>query len=238
VSVRALAFVFALGCHKPEPAVITEPPAPIATPGPKQSPESIERTLEDIEAALIERDFQLRFDVEATGQVQARLVGEVRTKGDWLAISARGSFAGQNVELALEGDGERLFGSSGAARLEVAQPAELEDAVVIGLTRMGILHNLAVLVSARPPDHADGGVREWAQVKDVVAEARVTPDALSEEAKALAPAVISFGIVVAGRDTGEATLWWDRQTGLPVERHQIVRFPAGEMHVRETYQGE
>jgi hypothetical protein len=235
VSVRALAFVLALGCNKPER---TEPPAPIATPGPKESPASLEHALEDIEAALIDRDIQLRFAVEATGAVQARLVGEVRTKGDWLAIAARGSFAGQNVELALEGDGERLFGTSGAARLDIAQPAELEDAVVVGLTRMGILHNLAVLVSARPPDHADGGVREWAQVKDVVAEARVTPEALSEEAKALAPAVMSFGIVVAGRDTGEATLWWDPQTSLPVERHQIVRFPAGEMHVRETYQGE
>jgi hypothetical protein len=47
---------------------------------------------------------------------------------------------------------------------------------------------------------------------------------------------MSFEMVVAGTPSGEATLWWDRATKLPVERHVLVRFAEGEMHVRETYQ--
>jgi hypothetical protein len=76
------------------------------------------------------------------------------------------------------------------------------------------------------------------QVTDVVDEARVAPDALGEEARRQAPDAMSFRILVAGNEAGEATLWWNRKTGLPVERHQIVRFPEGEMHVRETYTAE
>jgi hypothetical protein len=211
---------------------VAETPEP--APEPEVAPMSASE-LERIETALLERDVQLRFDIAASGAVQARLAGELRMKGEWVSLRASGTFGGNPMEVSLTADGERLTGTSGAAKLDLPQPPELADAIVVGMTRMGILHNVAMLISARPPDHADGGVREWVVAQDVVAEARVTPDGLSPEARDRSPEVMSFDIVVAGTDAGEATLWWDPATSLPIERHVVVRFPDGEMHVRETY---
>jgi hypothetical protein len=43
---------------------------------------------------------------------------------------------------------------------------------------------------------------------------------------------LGFRIVVSDREAGEAELWLD-PAGLPLRRLQIVRFPQGEMRVRE-----
>jgi hypothetical protein len=237
VRATPLLALVAVACARPTERVVA-PSVPTPSAEPIEEPPAPADPAQDlarIESELLGRDLQLRFDVESSGAVQARLVGEVRTKGVWLSLLATGTFAGKPVELALSADGERVKGGNGTAKLDVAQPPELEDAIIVGLTRMGILHNLAVLTSARPPDHAEGGVREWVRVTDVVAEARVTPEGLTPDAQKRAPDAMSFKIVVAGSEAGEATLWWDRETALPVERHLVVRFPTGVMHVRVTY---
>jgi hypothetical protein len=190
-----------------------------------------------LEQTLLELDFAMRFDVEATGVIAARIAGELRIQGDELRLAARGSLGDRPVELTMHADGRRLVGSNGTARLEIAQPPALREAIVLGLTRMGILHNLAVLASARPPDHADGGVAQWVEAVDVGAGARVLPEALTEASRRQHPTAVSFSIVVAGQAAGAATLWWDSDR-LPIERHQIVSFDEGEMQVRETYTTE
>jgi len=184
---------------------------------------------------MLELDFVVRFDVQSSGAVQSRLVGELRSVGDDVRLSAKGKFGDQVVELHLHGDGSTLEGSSGPAKLNLPQPAALKEALVIGLTRMGILHNLAVLISARPPDHSDGGVSEWAQAETVVPGANVGPEQPTEDARQSNPEAMSFGLMVEGTEAGNVTLWWDPATKLPVERHQVVQFPEGEMVVRETY---
>ena len=45
-----------------------------------------------------------------------------------------------------------------------ATPPALNEAIVIGLTRMGHLHNIAVLTGGLPPDHSDGGAADWVRV--------------------------------------------------------------------------
>ncbi len=236
--VRALlAFVAVLACHRaPTP---TQPPAPEPEPSAQEPadaspPADASIDLAAMEKALLERALNLRFDIAASGAVQARLVGELRLDGERLALRASGTFAGNQVEVSLDADGERLTGTNGTAKLDFPQPPELADAIVVGLVRMGILHNLAMLIAGRPLDHAEGDVREWVVARDVVAEARVT-QGLSDEARRQASDAMSFAITVSGNEAGEATLWWDRATSLPVERHQVVRFAEGEMHVRETY---
>lgn len=93
--------------------------------------------------------------------------------------------------------------------------------MLIGLTRMGILHNLARLIAEAAPDHADSGVREWATVDDFAAD--------PED-----PAALSFAITVAGTPAATARLQLDA-AGLPLLRQQTVRFPGGEMRVTERY---
>ena len=49
---------------------------------------------------------------------------------------------------------------------------------------------------------------------------------------------ITFGLVVSGQPAGEATLWFDESTGLPVQREQTVDFETGMMTVTEVYEFE
>lgn len=222
----------------PQPYASATLGRPTGTAEPETTPLGAGTTLAEIEAELLAIGFVLRFDIEAEGLVAARLTGELRSRGDAIMLRASGSFAGEPVELTLEGDGQRLTGSSGTARMELPQPPALAEAVVIGLTRMGLLHNLAVLVHARPPDHADEGVREWVQTEQVEWTARVGPTEPRAAARHEQAEPISFAIEVSGQHVGDATLWCDVAARLPFERHQVVRFPEGELRVRESYEIE
>jgi hypothetical protein len=83
---------------------------------------------------------------------------------------------------------------------------------------MGVLHNLARLTEAAPPDHSEGGVREGVTVGGFAADSEG----------------ISFDLMVDGEPVGSATLQLD-ENGLPSVRRQSVTFPDGEMVVTETY---
>jgi hypothetical protein len=245
----------AAGCAKPrvveapEPAQARKPARPVAVaPSSDGTPVTVplggSLELERIEQSMIDLDFSMRFDIESEGAVTSRLVGELRSQADTLSLRASGSFDGKPVELSLLADGKRLRATNGRSDISVPQPPELERAVVIGLVRMGLLHNLAMLVVGRPPDHADGGVDEWVRAEDVYFGAKVGPSELGADAQRRTPEAMSFRIHVGDNETGEATLWYDTGFKLPIERHQVVHFPEGpdgaatEMRVRETYTAE
>ena len=96
----------------------------------------------------------------------------------------------------------------------------------MGFTRMGILHNLAMLSAGAPPDRADGGVEDWVTLHDLSA---MVPEGPGDVAVA-----VGFSITVGGAPAGTASLELDGG-GLPVLRWQTVRFPDGEMRVLERY---
>ena len=183
--------------------------------------------LERAEAALLaDTAWSLAFGVESEGAFAASLEGELHLRpGDTLELRARGIFGADSVDLRLDAGAAWMRWGSGrdASLSEVPRPAHLEEALVVGLTRMGILHNLARLVSGSPPDRADGGVREW--VEAVNPTWTSTPPGEG----------IAFGIRVEGQDAGEAVLHLGPE-GRPAGREQVVRFPGGEMRVRESYQ--
>lgn len=163
---------------------------------------------------------RVRLHVHATaeGAVVVDLRGALHMgPADQVSFTASGAFAGKPVDLALRSDrGELRIGST-----TVRTPDHLKEALLIGLRRMGILHNLARLTAAREPDRANGGVRESVTVSAFGARARES-DALS------------FEITVAGQPAGSASLELDA-SGRPVARRQIVKFPSGEMRVTERY---
>jgi hypothetical protein len=241
---RGLLVLVALvgGCARPATTAPGEPPPRPALPEQTASSEAVPvdlaAALIGLEEKLLRQDFALRFEIEAEGGVTSRFVGELRAQGDALSLGARGSFAGQAIELSLEADSGRLEGSNGTGKLDLPRPPALEEALVIGLTRMGLLHNLAVLTRVRPPDGSDGGVREWVRVEDVVSGPSVGPPRPFDPALDGRIEAMSFRVLVSDDHVADATLWWDPTNELPVERHQIVRFPGGEMLVRESYQVE
>jgi hypothetical protein len=104
-------------------------------------------------------------------------------------------------------------------------PAHVREAMLIGMARMGLLHNLARLVAAMPPDRAAGGVTDWVRAEDI--------GWVSPVERSAGPG-FRFRILVAGQDAGDAELWLD-EAGLPLRRDQTVRFPQGDMRVREDF---
>lgn len=185
--------------------------------------------------AQVEDDFlraegrRVVFEVRAEGAFTASLDGQlVLGTGNELALDASGVFGEDSVSLWLDASEDSMAWGNAENSFEDARPDELRDAVVIGFIRMGILHNLARLTSAAPPDRMDGNVRSWVQVGD--------PRWVDGDARA-GEAGISFELRVDGERAGDATLWLDSAAAL-VGRDQLVQFPTGEMRVSERYRWE
>ena len=173
---------------------------------------SLADELAAFERALLEAESStLPFEVTAEGALEVALEGELRIEGVMVRLTATGTFGGETVDLQLHADESFLF----IGESERPRPPHLKEALVLGLTRMGILHNLARLTNGQPPDHSDVGVEPWLRVR-------------VEDAPAY-----SFTILVDGERVAEARL--TVTGGRPVSRQQTVAFPEGEMRVRETY---
>jgi len=196
--------------------------AGLLSAGQSQAREAEER-FERLEQRLLNADsICVRFHIESSGAVASKLHGSARfvQSGNGATMQAAGTFAGKDVDLKLESaNGRLLLGPDG--QYDKATPPALYEALVIGLTRMGLLHNLAMLSAGMPPDHGDGGVREWVQADRISGEG---PDD-----------AIEFTVVVSGKDSGVVNLHIDPR-GLPLLREQTVHFAEGAMHVVERYE--
>ena len=178
-----------------------------------------------LEERLLEAEaVRVEFTITSEGILSTALKGSLDIRGENLSLEADGDFGGSPVDLILAVSGSEIAGGNLAladARLRefsVANPGAAKEAVVLGMTRMGILHNLALLTGSRPPDRSAGGFRNW-----------VKADKVRGEGNGLA-----FAILVDGDAAAEAMLAMDNR-GLPTRREQINQFPAGEMRVVETY---
>lgn len=175
----------------------------------------------------------VRAQTTSAGAFESSLSGAVALRqGNIARIELNGSFDGKPVDAFLISDGAvLLYGEARVGSFEDAVPWALNEAIIIGLTRMGLLHNFALLTAGNPPDRAKGGVDDWVEV---------TGFSLGEiETVNAGPALpIRFGLIVSGQPAGEVTLWFDEATGLPVQRRQTVDFEAGTMTVTEVYEFE
>ncbi len=201
--------------------------APSAEASGQPGPTSPSEAFEAFEASLRSGGppTRIAFDVTAEGAVAADLTGTLLLGDDGRArLEANGDFAGQALDMTLISDGERMFwtGSEGGADT----PPALRDALGVGFTRMGVLHNLARLSGAAPPDHADGGVAEWVVVTPTDAAQVDIPEATDATS-------VFRDITVAGQPSGSYALEFDGPR--PVVRRQVVEFPQGIMRVTERY---
>lgn len=182
-------------------------------------PDPGELLLLDLESKLARaKAVHLKARLVATGAVNADMDAELWLKeGNRARLDVKGRFEGREQRTSFISDGTQM--KVGAKAAEPAAP-ELRDALVYGLTRMGLLHNVALLVGGEAPDHGTGGAHGWVK---------------AERARSLAPATrIAFDIVVATKLAGEAVLQLD-QEGRMIERTQEVRFDVGAMKVAERY---
>lgn len=189
---------------------------------------SADEAFMELEERLIQADsVDLDFLITAEGAVEVDLRGNLHTAPDGgVGIIATGIFAGDSVDLLLRAERDEYEFGTGSGRSQAPRPEFLMEAVGVGFMRMGLLHNLAMLVANQPPDHANGGVREWVQVDSL--------SYIEFEGEESASRTVAFSIFVGGSPAGTATLELDGQ-GLPRVRRQTVQFPSGEMRVVERY---
>jgi len=199
-----------------------------ACTGGEAPPGEVAVSMEALEARLAESTtpLHLPFRVEAGGAIEAAVTGDLFLGAEGEArLQAEGSFAGGPLDVLLVSDGTSMRWTG--QETPVPSPPGLRDALVVGLTRMGILHNLARLTAGAPPDHMDGGVREWVRVESDTAGA--APQAME------AGPSLTRAIVVAGTPSGSFRLVFGPDGIAPRVRRQGVDFPQGRMEVVERY---
>jgi len=172
----------------------------------------------------------VKCSVKSEGVVKADLTGTLSlSTGNIVKMSYLGFFAGQDVSLNLDSNGTTLRGDVNGEVFEMDTPAALNESLIIGLTRMGLLHNLALLSGKSPPDHCHGGILKWIEVSGF--KAGVDQSISNNETKS-----IKFSVWVANEPSADAELWITSNEKIPVQRKQTVRFAGGDMKVIERYQ--
>ena len=193
--------------------------------GPKAAPPTSDMTgFHILESRLLEsRWVHFGFEITSTGAATAHMNGDlwVGNRGE-SRLSFVGRFDGKPIHVDLSSDGATLQQHSGEPWKRACPPA-LPKAYILGFTRMGLLHNIAMAIFGKAPDHGMGDVASWVQVTNV--------RGLNENQG------FTFGVKVDGRNAAEGTLILDpANSWLPAERLQTVEFGAGQvMKVREQY---
>jgi len=194
----------------------------------EEDPAAVFRALE---TRLLEDDRPLwiQHRLTSSGAFEADLEGVTELRaGQWVEWTSTGSFGGEEVQIGVHSDGTHMSGGKYPNVYQQETAPFLREAVVIGMTRMGLLHNAARATGGAPPDHMEGGVMEWVQTTDHEWVEPATQEGVACRG-------IRFNLWVSSTPSGSATLWLSQRTGLPVARDQVVEFPQGEMQVRETY---
>ena len=152
----------------------------------------------------------------------------VLAQGNRARLNAEGSMMKQARSPQLTSDGHQMvFGLAETNRKETT-PGALNEGLLIGLTRMGIMHNLAMLSGGKAPDGTDGKAKEWVTLTDIRLKKGVSLDGKQTNQ-------VTFGITVGGVPSATAVLWLSLDHGLPLRREQTVAFDGGSMTVIETY---
>lgn len=167
--------------------------------------------------------------ITASGAVDVRVAGETQlVTGKQLRFGFRGKFMGEQWTAELFSNKTDTRWRTENGFFDGERGPELEQSILLGFTRMGLLHNVATIGSGSPPEHADGGVAEWVKPINFT-------EVVEEDLKGQATQRFGFEILVDGQQSGTVTLWLDAETGMPARREQTVQFPDGEMKVVEIY---
>lgn len=188
-----------------------------------------EQSFARLEQALLETDFLLAFEIVSSGAYEAGFTGTVEIRGlADVRLQADGEFAGERAAIRLQSVDGAMSGGNGDAAFAGPTPPAVRDALVLGLTRMGLLHNLAVLSAGSPPDRAAGGIRDWVRPENLRSGQPGSVEGVPAKP-------LHFDVVVDGKVAAAATLWVGEDSGLPLRREQVVDFDGSEMRVVESY---
>lgn len=204
-------------------------------PRPVPSSATAAERLSLAESALIGgKNVTATFEIDSKGENAAHLTGTLDlVDGNALHLVAEGNFKSEPVQLELDSRDP-----SGILRTTTKGPSvsshrdppayKLRESVGLGLARMGLLHNLALLSLDQPLEKTGGGFADWAK-------ATAPKDGPSDTVNGEACKRVEFGIEVEGQKMGEASVCIADATGLPLQRTSTVHFPTGDMTLSETF---
>jgi hypothetical protein len=164
------------------------------------------------------RDVIIEGRATATGAIAADVRGTLRVRRDRdSTIDVDGTHAGSALA--------RSWRSTKPVDPDSrdVQPPTWADALLLGVTRMGVMHDWALVIGGEDPDIANGDLASWVVVEDL---AWKDGDAATR--------TLVYRFVVGGVTNADAELTLDAR-GLPLRRTSVVHFPDGEMRVVETY---
>lgn len=197
------------------PAVSTEAPG-----GPSLEP--LERRL------LAAHSLKIHARIASDGVVPSHFEGTLLLgEGQQVRLAMQGDLGSRPTDLTLFCDGKTMRGGSKEKPFELPAPPGLREALVIAFTRMGLLHDLALLSEGRAPAQVDGTVREGIQAVGVTKGA-------GESIRGRMTEHWRWNLVVQGGSTSPEDVWMDG-AGVPIRRRLVVHFPEGDMHVGEEY---
>ena len=167
---------------------------------------SAEQQFRDLETKLLAmQTLDVRFDITSGGAMASAVKGALHIDGD---------------EVKLDADGH-VGESKQDARVSRSGHPAVRRAVILGMIRMGILHNLASVMLMNQGIDTRVASGDWVTVGNVAADP--------------ADGHLSFDVLVEGQKAGAGELWLGAG-GLPKRRHQTVQFPNGTLIVDERYQ--
>lgn len=173
------------------------------------------------------------FELDSHGAHESHFTGTLELTGsNALLLVAEGRRDGADVKLTLDSmsgepnrsvsRGPSVSGHRGGAT------AQLNDAVAIGLVRLGLLHDVALLSDDEMIAQAEGGVREYVVARDVK---DAGPDQVDDEPCHR----LDFIVAVEGKPKGEATVCFSDATSLVLQRRQTVHADSQDMTVTERF---
>ena len=205
--------------------------------GPRPVPETATavQRLSMAESALLDgKNLTGTFEIDSKGENAAHLTGTLElVEGNAMHLVAEGNFKSEPVQLEVDSRDPTgtlrttTKGPSVSSHRDPPAP-KLREAVALGIARMGLLHNLALLAADQPMEKVEGGFGEWVKPTD-------PKDGASESINGEICRRVDFGIEVEGKNRGQASVCIAVATGLPLQRTQTVHFPEGEMTVIETF---
>ncbi|HEY4221950.1 MAG TPA: hypothetical protein VGO62_11415 [Myxococcota bacterium] len=205
--------------HGDEPAANHSKDTAAQKPLPEVVVDPGQMFIDELETHLMRaKTVHIKATLVATGAVNAALVEEVSLgDGQKARMAVTGKFEGRDVDTWFVCDGKTM-----KVKGKDAAPAdpEVRDAIVIGMVRMGLLHNAGLLVGGSAPEHSRGGLREFVK---------------AERPRAQTPATdIKIDVVVHHDVMGEATLSLDETASLK-KRHSELHFEEGDLVDDESY---
>lgn len=211
---RALALAALVACGGPPPAARPLPP-----PDAIVFDDDPVAVLADLEERLVAATWiDVAVEIQSIGVVDSDLRGTLRVERERVSwIKVRGRLAGTPVRAkwsSLQPVDPHLADTA---------PPVWAESLLLGLTRMGSLHNCARVIGGADPDTGHGDVRTWI-------------DAVGVEWKGGDPRTrtITYDLLVNGLESAEGELTLDDR-GLPLRREVLVHFDAGDMRVVERY---